>query len=455
MTTAGLPALLVVVVVLCANPAASRAQSVDQVTAAPPNLLLANYDTVPVGPFGGLEGSAFAARVGDPSATWFNPAGLSRQTTAEISGSAGVYEYTSVAPQSFANKGGSVQQLPNFAGFTFQVREGVTAGVVALTTNSWSQGMDMELIRPVTNGQERLAYSADSEFGRRLGAAGVGYQRGAWRAGGGFAFSQMDLRLVTSISDRIADMSGLRTVLVAARASGSALQLRTQGGVQFDTSRVRLGAAIRTPGLTIHRNGAITLDGTLDGTTGSLGASLFDAEAEFEYRLPWEMQGGAAYVRDRFEVELNVQGYTPIAAYSMLSTGNPTLIYGDTGAGMPPTVISRPFDGLTSASHGVVNVSLGGHVKVMRDRDLRIHTSFGSNQSPVAPEDEVFNKVDLLTWTLGVSGTVARFQFASGLNWRSGAANDILVRNLWNGESVETNIDVRSVGFIYSIGYQF
>ena len=114
-----------------------------------------------------------------------------------------------------------MQQLPNFAGFTFQVREGLTAGVVALTTNSWSQGLDMELIRPVTSGQERLAYSADSEFGRRIGAAGAGYQRGAWRAGGGFAFSQMDLRLVTSISDRIADVSGLRTVLVAARASGS------------------------------------------------------------------------------------------------------------------------------------------------------------------------------------------------------------------------------------------
>jgi hypothetical protein len=446
---------LLVLAALCAAPATSLAQGVDQVTAVPPNLLLSNYDSVPVGPSGGLEGSAFVARVGDPSATWFNPAGLSRQTTAEISGSAGVYEYTSVAPQSFSNTGGSVQQLPNFAGFTFQVREGLTAGVVALTTNSWSQGMDMELIRPVTSGQERLAYSADSEFGRRIFATGVGYQRGAWRAGGGFAFSQMDLRLVTSISDRIADMSGLRTVLVAARASGSALQLRTQGGVQFDTPHVRFGAAIRTPGLTIHRNGAVTLDGALDGPTASLGASLFDAEAEFEYRLPWEMHGGAAYVRDRVEVELNVQGYTPIAAYSMLSTGNPTLIYGDTGAGTPPTVVSRPFDGLTSASNGVVNVSLGGHVQVMRDRDFRIHTSFGSNQSPVAPEDEVFNKVDLLTWTLGVSGTIARFQFASGLNWRSGAANDILVRNLWNGESVQTNVDVRSVGFIYSIGYQF
>jgi hypothetical protein len=50
------------------------------VATVPPNVVLSNYDNVPVGPFGGLEGSAYVARVGDPSAAWFNPAGLSRQT---------------------------------------------------------------------------------------------------------------------------------------------------------------------------------------------------------------------------------------------------------------------------------------------------------------------------------------------------------------------------------------
>ena len=123
--------------------------------------------------------------------------------------------------------------------------------------------------------------------------------------------------------------------------------------------------------------------------------------------------------------------------------------------GGPPSVLSRPFDGLTSASNGVVNVSLGGQVRVMPDRDLRIHSSIASNQSPVAPADEVFNHVDLLTWTFGVSGTIARFQFAAGLNRRAGDANDIVIRNLLNGEALQTSIDVRSVGFIYSIGYQF
>ena len=44
------------------------------------------------------------------------------------------------------NNGGSVQQLPNFVGFTINVRGGLTAGFAVLTTNSWSQETDAELI---------------------------------------------------------------------------------------------------------------------------------------------------------------------------------------------------------------------------------------------------------------------------------------------------------------------
>src|SRR5262252_2455227 len=114
---------------LLASPAFAQ---VEQVTTPPPNLVLSNYDSVPVGPFGGLEGSAYAARVGDPSAAWFNPAGLARQSTAQISGSAGVYEHTSVTPNSLPNRGGSLQQLPNFVGFSFAPSPKLTVGAALL-----------------------------------------------------------------------------------------------------------------------------------------------------------------------------------------------------------------------------------------------------------------------------------------------------------------------------------
>src|SRR5262245_59545703 len=97
------------------------------VTTPPPNLVVANYNSTSVGPYGGLEGSAYVARIDDPSASWFNPAGLARQRSPQITGSAGVYQRTLVAPRALANEGGSFQQLPSVVGFTFVPREGVTA----------------------------------------------------------------------------------------------------------------------------------------------------------------------------------------------------------------------------------------------------------------------------------------------------------------------------------------
>ena len=59
--------ILILVVGVSAMPSRLQAQNVDQVATVPPNIVLANYDNVPVGPFGGLEGTAYVARVSDPS----------------------------------------------------------------------------------------------------------------------------------------------------------------------------------------------------------------------------------------------------------------------------------------------------------------------------------------------------------------------------------------------------
>jgi hypothetical protein len=438
---------------LVSMPAAAQ---VDQVITPSPNVVLNNYDTVPVGPYGGLESSAYIARVGDPSAAWFNPAGLTREATSQISGSAGVYQLTSVSPQALQNQGGSTQQLPNFVGFTFTPRQGLAMGAALLTTNSWTQVTNAELFATVAPSQQRFAYSADSTFERRVMAAGVGYHAdGPWRFGGGLAFSLMNLRMVQSASDRIADNTGLRSVLVSSRVEGSAVQLRLQAGAQYDLSRWRIGAAMRTPGATIFKSGVVALDGLLDAGASSQGASLFDPEAKFEYHLPWEFQGGAAYVRDRVQFELDLQAYTPVSAYALISSAHPTITYSDLGTGTPPTVVSQPFGGLTSASDGVVNVSAGGHFLLLKDRTLRIHAGVGSHPSPVGSADVVFNKVDLASWTLGLSGALAKFQFAAGFNSQSGSAKDVTLRNLLNGQVVRTPIDIRTMAFIYSLAYQF
>jgi hypothetical protein len=437
-------------------PAQTMAQSADQVATVPPNIVLNNYDSVPVGPFGGLEGSAYVARVSDPSASWFNPAGLSRQAAAQISGSAGAFQWTSVSPDALPDKGGSLQMLPNYIGFTVRAGGRLTAGAALLTTTSWIQNTDSELIVPSAAGGERLAFSADSKFVRRIAAVGAGFEgTGGWRAGGGLALSLVDLRLTQGISQRMVDAASIRTLFVAARVSGSAAQLRGQFGVQYDTPRLRLGGAIRTPALTLHRSGTLMLDGTLDTGPASVGASAFDANARFQSPAPWELQAGIAFVRDRVEIEADLHGYTPVAAHPLLSTAAPIVIYADAGDSTPPAVILRPFDGLTSASNGVVNVAVGGHVRPIRGRLFRVHGGFATNRSPVGDADEVFNAVHLASWTIGASGTVAKLQFSVGFNGRVGTGRDVIVRNTLSGEPVQANVKVDTRGFIYSIAYQF
>ena len=265
----------------------------------------------------------------------------------------------------------------------------------------------------------------------------------------------MNLRLVQSASDRIASDAGLQSLLVSTRVSGSVLKMRAQAGAQYDTSRWRFGGALRTPGFTLHRTGAVTMDGVVDTGAAGSGASLFDPEAQLEYHLPWEFQGGAAFVAERFEVEVDVQAYTAISSYSMISTTHPLLIYTDAGANTPPSVTSRPFPGLLSASRGIVNVGAGGHVRLLENRKLLLHAGVGSNRSPTAAADTIFNTVDLITWSVGLSGTLGRFQFAAGLNRQGGREEDVVMRNLLNGEVVHSAIDLRTIGFIYSLAFQF
>src|SRR4029078_13248892 len=112
--------------------------------------------------------------------------------------------------------------LQTLCGFTFPPAPGSTWGAALLATNSWNQETDSQLFSAVPSGQQRFAYSADSEFSQRIAGVSVGYTgRHSWRVGGGLAFNLMNLRLVASASDRIATASDLQSLLVTSRASAS------------------------------------------------------------------------------------------------------------------------------------------------------------------------------------------------------------------------------------------
>jgi hypothetical protein len=431
------------------------AQSPDVLT-SPPNIVVPNYEGIPVGPFAGLEAGAYVARTDDPSAAWFNPAGLSRAKGAQISGSAGLYQYTKLSPSSFTGTGSSVEHVPNLVGFTIQ-KDQLTMGAAILTPVSWSQTTNLEAFVPSGTNMERFSYSADSDFYRRVIAGSAGYDsKKGWRVGGGLTFMYTSLKMAQTISDRVAESTGLRTLLVSSIIRGSDTKIGAVGGFQADLkTHIRVGAVLRTSGFSIYRSGTATLEGTDKIGSASEGSSFFDPSAEFHYKVPFEITGAIAWVANRGEIETAVHGYTSISPYALISSPVQAILYHDDGLGGPPTFTQLPFAGLTSASRSIANVSVGGHYKLFSDREMRLHFGITSDLSPVAPEDQVFDKVDLMAWTVGVSGRFSKLTYAAGFNYRSGTSDSITVSNLISRQPVNTEIGIRTMGMIYSLSYQF
>ena len=338
-------------------PRLRRLAQADPLTTPPPNLVIANYNSTSVGPYM-VDSRAWRTWRGSMTRRpLVQPGRTSRQPAAQISGSAGVafddrarrcrtrVVRSSSCPTSSGSRSCS-RTIDGWRGRPVQQRVG--------------SGDGLELITMTAGAQQRFAYSADSGFTQRVGAIGVGYRASdSWRVGAGFAFSLMDLRLVQTTSDRIADSTELRSLLVSARDTGSAFQIRAQSGVQYDLGSWRFGGAVRTPGLTLYRSGSVILAGVLADQPALLGASIFDPDARLEYHLPWEFQGGAA---------LSAPGGSGVRSSGLhADRGLSAAVFEPAGADVCrhreriAVVSSRPFAGLTSASNGVVNLGAGGH----------------------------------------------------------------------------------------------
>ena len=448
--------LCVAVLAACGGTVVSAQQPPPQVVIPAGNVLLPNSNSVPLGPYAGLEGGAHVARVGDPSSAWLNPAGLSRAQDAEISASSGVFQISTLSTANAPGSGGSVVRLPSLVGFMVKGAFGgkMTLGLSVATVTSWSQDTDVELVVNDGPAAQRFAFSADSSFNRFVAVGSAGYVSGPWRFGAGLAVVQTDLVKNAVASTRATDSTALRSLLLESRVSGTTFHLRPVLGVQYDASpRLRLGFMARTPAPAVYSFGSITSEGVRVGGGTSTGVSLFDPDADFAAKLPFEVRGGAAYIGRRFEVEADVSAETPISAYEMLTSDEAVVTYaGGPGA---PVIATSAFPGVVSHSTTVVNVAVGGHVLLTDAGTWRLHFGAGTDRSGVGPDDEVFSKVHFGVWSVGVSGRKGRLQFTAGLNYRSGTADDVILGQLESGTLVQSGIHVRSVGIIYAVNYRF
>ena len=449
------PLACTALLVACA-PVVTQAQELPAIVIPAGNVLLPNSNSVPIGPNAGLEGSAYTARVGDPSAAWLNPAGLSRAQTAEVSGSSGLFQVATLSTSGATGEGGSVYRIPSLVGFMVKGAFGgkLTLGVSLATVTSWSQDSDAELISNAGASAQRFSFSADSRFDRWVGVGSAGYVSGKWRLGAGLAVVQTSLEKNAASSSRTSDGASLGSLLIESRVRGSAFHLRPVLGAQYDVSpALKLGVVMRTPAVKIYSYGSVTSEGVRSAGATSAGVSLFDPDARFAVKLPFEIRGGAAYVGRRMEIEVDVSAEMAISTYDMLTSEKPVITY--TTATGTPVVATHAFGGLVSQSKTAVNIAVGGQVRLTDNGVWRLHFGAGTDRSTVGPEDELFTKIHLGVWTLGISGTKAKFGFTAGVNYRSGSADDVTIGQIEGVTLVRSGIGVRTVGIVYSLSYRF
>lgn len=419
-------------------------------------LTLPNYLMTPIGQLGGMEGGAFVARANDASSNWYNPAGLALAHQSSVSSSAGSYQLLSLVPTDLEDddSGGSSQQVPALVGAVVKKPFGDdrwTAGFAAVRTNSWQQETDARIDELSQTGG-LLSYSANSEFRRNEFSFGVGFEdKGQWRFGATLSAANTALEAVGSVGRQQIQPDGLDAALAERRISGSITQLRLTGGAQYQlTPEILLGAVVRSPGLTLFRSGDYSYDAvaTAGGATASL--SFFDPDPRFDYHLPFQATVGAALVRERFQLELDVLFSAGTSAYDLFSSERTATFILDAGQGGPPVVEQLPFGEVVSESQAVVNVALGGSYALTENQVWALHFGFSTDFSPVGDEDEYFSKVDLYGATVGVSGTVGGLTAALGVNYQFGDANDVPLADI-----LDSDIEIQSIAIIYSLAYRF
>jgi hypothetical protein len=444
---------------VCAAVGLSANLSAQAIVVPPPSLSLTlpNYLMTPIGQVGGLEGGAFVARSNDASSNWYNPAGLALAQKSSVSSSAGTYQLLSLVPKDLESEdsGGSSQQVPALVGVVAKKLFGDarwTVGFAGVRTNSWEQQTDAQIDQLSQTPGRLLSYSADSQFRRNEFSLGMGFEDGRkWRVGAALSVANTSLRTVATIGEDIVRATGLDAALAERRVTGSITQFRLTGGAQYQvTPSILLGALVRTPGLTIIRSGDYSYNAVATADEENASLSFFDSSPRFDYKLPFQATAGAAWLCDRFELELDVSFFSGNSPYDLFTSEKSATFIFDDGQGGAPVVSQIPFDDVLSDNRAVVNVALGGNYALTANKVWTLHFGFHTDFSPVGDEDQFFSKVNLYSITLGISGTVGGFTAAIGGNYQFGDASDVPLASI-----LESDITIDTVAIIYSVAYRF
>ena len=441
---------------LCAAGAAAQVPTI----VAPSNIILPNFNGQQPGLTGSLEVGAMVARGEDASATWYNPAGLSRVATSSMTGSAGAVQWMWVSPNAFPTKADSATHLPVQLGIAWKEPFDYmnwTAAFSFSASNSWQDDLSSELQVGSVQVPERFAYAASSRYTRYVASVGAGYspdQKLRFGASADLELTRMSQ--AQSVNDRILSTPRATSLLVASYSNADFTHLRLTFGMQYDVSeRLFIGGMVKTPGIHMSHRGSAGLDATLNKNGVMTNMSYYDGSPTMDLKVPFEFAGGVAYKAGKGTFEVDFRVIQGDGVYTFFSPNTNITGIIDSGGSSVPQGFETPFRSYKIDSRSVVDVRVGGRYELSERGKLTFHGGVATNNSPVGEGDEVFQKANLLRFTAGLTGEKGRFIFAGGIDYQSGTTPLYSVYTAQSGVAVKTTVKAEGFGLVYSFGLRF
>jgi hypothetical protein len=430
------------------------------VTTAPLNILVPNYNGVPAGEVGGLEANAYLARANDASSAFYNPAGLTLATQTSVSGSAGVYQFAGVSPESIPGRGGSLQHIPSLVGLVVPRllgKERWAAGFSLTRVNAWEQSSDLQRETSAAGGRERVASSSVSLLSGLQANLGVGYAGGrSFRVGGSVDLQMTDSERSQTLGIQYVTDSGLSTLLVESHGKAGLWHVRMTTAAQYDvTPTLRVGLLVRTPGLNVMRDGSSTYEGVLRAGSSTTTASFFDTSPDVEYRIPLEFKAGVSWVGKRAQIEMDLLSHAPGGRYPAFRTGEAWTLVTDPGSGSQPSTQQPALTAPFVDSRAVVNLAIGGQLRLKDGGAWTVHGGYATDRSPVGADDTLYTRVNMQVVTAGISGRAKIVLGSVGVRYQAGTTDDIVLRQLHDGPPVRTRLKISNLGLVYSVAVRF
>lgn len=431
----------------------------------PPELNLPNYNRLPIGHWGALEGGAYTARGHGSESIWYNPAGIAQDKKNTVSVNALLLEFTNVELRGLGTSSGTngFQQLPTFFGTTFDLSavpdKDFAFGFAVISPNQYNQHakldqkefdssttlttesvLDSKVDISVLQPHFAMAWKGDRSFS--IGGA-------LWLSWANTVTSESSAIRVREPTNTI---RGSQVFFV--NGDHESLDLGISFGAQWQPSeRWKLGIHMRSPALHLDDNSSFNVELTLDTPNETVEVNFLDTHIDYEVRYPLTLTAGAAYTTGRWEAECNVKYYQSIGHYDVFKSDEQitTLTYDKTTSNT--TITEENLGPVPTHLQQVVNVAVGAHYHV--NDMLMVHAGAYTDFTPVASRnDEVYSKLDTYGVTLGVSkkGEINTTSFGINYNWGS---HDIEVEDPFSATTGTGSIRIENIGLLFATSFRY